>query len=228
MVVKGEFFVSSDVNAVNSAILSNNSKILVLSESDCGIYKNHNNVLGATILLPPYESICFLLNGDIANSSNIYYSYLSSKEPDSFLTAVFAALFKGQNIVLFVGPDEQNVGIIPILLEYLKNTFGIHITQNGTGYDDRFDYINLTKLYLNDYISVNDFLLLYPLNMNILEISLQKLMMDVNPFIEVRTVESCLNFFNEYKNRIKKADKFLVNPIAQTDCGGDNIAHLFR
>ena len=148
----------------------------------------------------------------------IYIEYLCSKEPDMFICAMLAALLKGINILIYLGPDEANMPFVGVLTQYLWNTYGIGPGTDSSRYTINIgmEHVVLSKLYLYDLINYQELFVLYPPGVKLEEYVIPKLMYELNPYVETPSKEAYEEYFNNFKERIKQNNnRILINPITR-------------
>jgi hypothetical protein len=159
--LKGNLYLTSDINVAQSAAFAGSKIILICEQSPFQIQVP--NVLLGTVLLPPYQAFMAELDGNNQEFYKQYIFHLSQKESDTFLCLIVAALLKGINIVFYIPKDEMQLQFPKVLSEYLFNCFGIIVgtSANVFMYDNSFDPVILMKLYLQNIITVEEFIMLY-------------------------------------------------------------------
>lgn len=203
--------------------LLNGIKVIAITEGNDQIQYKYPNILMASILLPPYEVMSAEIDGLADRANQLYIGYLMTKEPDVFISAVFTALVKGIPVGVYVPEDELELGFVRCLMEYIFNVFGIMIAGGSVrfSYNNTFDHINVCKMYLYDLISCSEFFKLYPDEIPIDMTVINKLVYELNPYIEEgNTLQNYLDYFNQMKFAIKmNANRMLIDPFER---GGPN------
>jgi len=211
----GSLYITNNLEIVNNAIY-NNCNILGLTESQDAIV-NLPNMSLVSILLPPPMAMSAELDGNMQAFTSMYYQHLATKEADACIVMIIAALAKGMNLILYVPKDESQLSFSGVLVQYLFEVYGITTgSDNNTfDYNPMYNAILCTRLYLHEYITYQDFLVLYPVNIPIMPESLPHLINDLGPMAPCLHSEvEFLNFFNMYKNDIKQSgNNFLQIPI---------------
>ena len=157
-----------------------------------------------------------------------YSDYLNSDEISSFITAIFKALTVGTNIILYLSPDEAKMRYAEIFMMYLANNRGIIVGTSTSpfNYNSAFDAVNLDYMYLESLITAQDLLLGYPMNTCIMNPSvINKLSLEVNPYLDDRTFSGYERYFNNLLASIKQNNNNILIPaIVQSkhicNCGG--------
>lgn len=215
----GQLLITIDIDLVNDTLTNGVGKVLVLSENqDNKTIFSSPNVIPASILLPPYESVMADLDGNTEMANIEYINYLCRKEPDMFICAILAALLKGINILIYIGKDEAEMPFVSSLIRLLYDQYGITIgtEHHQFMYNKAYDAVIDSKLYLYELITYQDFFILYPETVMIPDYLIPKLIVDMNPYVEVQTTDNYKMYFEGYKNRIKSNNnQLLINPISR-------------
>lgn len=193
-------------------------KIVDISEAE-----TNPKFLKASLLLPPYEAISELINGNVNDFRGYYFQYLASKECDYFLCAIYTAMINGSNIALFVNnQDEIGKQILESLVCYLYNSFGIipeipvhpETPQvNPFQFNDKLIPNNLDRIYAYDMIDANLYLMFYPGNGKIHTTMLPKLIHDLKPWVMKNTADNYVDVLTNLKNQMHESGRFLSIPI---------------
>ena len=189
--------------------MSMNFKVVDMSE---GVI--NPKFLKASLLLPPYEAMEYLIEDKMLEFVTIYFNFLSSPECDYFLSMIYYSLLKGNNVVIYVNnTDSIGSKILITLGEYMLNTFDImpEYIQCGYGmYTNNNMMILASVLYriynVYEFIDGYEFLRLYPDNISIDNMSIIKLANDIRPWLEDYSKESYSKFFENLKVRSKKSN----------------------
>ena len=215
--LKGILSMTTDYRIANAAML-NGHKILVLSEEPIQGFNlgQNNNIVPATVLLPPYPSVMAELDNDINTAYSQYIGYLNSREPNMFICAIIAALLKGINIVILVGANESEMKFIDWFFQYMSNSYGIHIQTNEFQfwYNKMFNGVILADLYGYDLIGYMEFFIRYPATLDLPKKVIPKLVMEMNPYVSDTSEIGYLRYFETFKNHIKENNNQpLINPL---------------
>ena len=215
MIPTGYINYAVDENTANNAIVKGDIVLVINDTIDERIYPS-DNVIHASILLPPFESICMLIDGTLEAFAASYYDYLLSRETDLYLLAISAGLFfRGSRIWLYFGSSEDNeiqFEIFKVLASYIAEGFGIFVGIPGMsqfGYDQTFDSFNLCRLLQSGLIGADVFVLNYPKDQSV------PLAMTDRLFRELG-----LQWFQYPEERMKYLDKY------KEDCQS-NMSILF-
>ena len=218
MIPTGYINYACDENTVNNAIVRGDIVLVINDNIDERIYPS-DNVIHASILLPPFESICLLID-DTKDAFAITYSdYLLSRETDLYLLAITAGVFfKGSRIWLYFGAHEDNevqFEIFKVLAAYMTEGFGIYVGIPGTcqfSYDQSFDSFNLCRLYQTGLIDIRTLMLNYPDNESFPFGTADRICreLDLQWF---KYPEERLIYLNKYKEQCKSNGDLLFDPL---------------
>ena len=224
MIPIGYINYACDENVVNNAIIRGDIVLVINDMIDERIYPS-DNVIHASILLPPFDSICLLIDGTKDAFVISYSDYLLSRETDLYLLAITAGVFfKGSKIWLYFGSHEDNeiqFEIFKVLASYIAEGFGIYIGIPGSnqfGYDQSFDSFNLCRLYQAGLIDCNMFLINYPENEIIPPGTTDRLTKELN-LQWFKYPEERIEYLNIFKNECKKAGSLLIDPLIVVEEG---------
>jgi hypothetical protein len=199
-------------------MLGNYRVVVIGSELDDGV-TTQLNALKATVLLPPYDAVMAEMDNNIEAFSAIYTQHLFQKAPSYMMAAIIKALMCGSNILLYLTVDEAEMLYSKFLLNHLRVNYGIIVgtTDNPFFYDVNYNWAICSLLYsFDDLMSTEEFFMLYPPTIQIPQNIILKLIDEVNPYIEERSLENYNNYFFEYKERIKRNNnRFVINPISR-------------
>ena len=218
MIPTGYINYACDENTVNNAIIRGDIVLVINDNIDERIYPS-DNVIHASILLPPFESICLLID-DTKDAFAITYSdYLLSRETDLYLLAITAGVFfKGSRIWLYFGAHEDNevqFEIFKVLAAYMTEGFGIYVGIPGTcqfSYDQSFDSFNLCRLYQTGLIDIRTLMLNYPDNESFPFGTADRICRELN-LQWFKYPEERLIYLNKYKEQCKSNGDLLFDPL---------------
>lgn len=218
MIPTGYINYACDENTVNNAIVRGDIVLVINDNIDERIYPS-DNVIHASILLPPFESICLLID-DTKDAFAISYSdYLLSRETDLYLLAITAGVFfKGSRIWLYFGAHEDNeiqFEIFRVLSAYIAEGFGLFVGVPGRiqfNYDSSFDSFNLCRLYQTGLIDIRTLMLNYPDNESFPFGTADRICreLDLQWF---KYPEERLIYLDKYKEQCKSNGDLLFDPL---------------
>lgn len=206
--IKGVIYVTNDMNMALS-LAPNHVVICVSDEAQRNVdFMTAVDGNVASILLPPPQASMLEMDGHIQEFKNMYFEHLSQKEPFDYICIILRALLNGNNILLYLTKDESEMYYMSALMEYMYTTFGVVIGSESNQFNIDYRYYNviLDTLYMNDFMDCNEYLLQYPIELQIQNpMIVNKLIIDVNPFVAGDTsLENYTRYFNDYKNIIKQ------------------------
>ena len=174
------------------------------------------NKLSAKILLPPYEATEAELDGNLELAFMRYYQYLSCMEPADYISVLLAAAVQGISIGLYFGPELKDMHFPKMFIEYLYNKGLVVGYKNTTPMilASHMPFI-LTELYGRQLIAVDRFMTMMPIDVDIPEIILPKLVSDLRPPTSFLEDGNYNKYFKNLIKEIHEAGKYLVCPIVE-------------
>lgn len=164
-----------------------------------------DNIQVASILLPSYDAVSAYLDGNLPLFQSMYFGQLSSRNCDEFITLIMLALYRGNNILIYISSDEiKELPYPKVLSMYLENIYGYypqrqyHGDQNILGeylHNQAYDPLILCKMYQYSFIDSEEFLNEYPPNIDIPIDVVNKLMYEESPVIQNPTPDTCKAYF---------------------------------
>lgn len=218
MIPTGYINYAQDENTVNAALMSGDIVLVINDDIDERIFPS-DNLMQASILLPPYESICMLIDDSRETFAISYTDYLLSRETDLYLLAILAGvMFKGSRIWLYFGSHEDNelqFEIFKVLSAYIAEGFGIFVGVPGRiqfNYDPTFDSFNLCRLYQTGLIDSRTLLMNYHDDEIVPPGTTDRICreLDLQWF---DTPEERVEYINRYKNQCKNYGDLLFDPL---------------
>ena len=164
-----------------------------------------DNIQVASILLPSYDAVSAYLDGNLPLFQSMYFGQLSGRNCDEFITLIMLALYRGNNILIYISSDEiKELPYPKVLSMYLENIYGYypqrqyHGDQNILGeylHNQAYDPLILCKMYKYSFIDSEEFLNEYPPNIDIPMDVVNKLMYEESPIIQNPTPDTCKAYF---------------------------------
>lgn len=222
--------ITTNPNDINDSIMRG-AKVIAVCDNAGDKYPG---TIPASLLLPPYEAISFILDQDMMHFMESYQRHLSKVEVMTYLLAIVTAMMSGKEIVVFIEPNEFADSIISGFNMFMSTTFGIHpnfgvppmVYGQQFWYDSNFDGTILILLYNKGFIPAAEFLARFPIEREILPpVSLQQLVTDVNPPVRERTSENYYKYFSDYSLSMKRFNKVLTEPLYH--CEGEADDHFY-
>lgn len=206
-------------------VISSNGWVVLLTENPIPFLKNHPNSLGASILLPPYESIAAEIDGNSQVSDEIYIRHLNSSVCSQYINAILVATIARTPIAIYIGKEELGMRFVQIFLNYLFNVYGITVGSNSMGIipsiDEKFLPIILNQLYLVNAIDYNVFMINYPVGYSLDMSVIPKMVAEVNPLIKGNDIASYYQYFSERLVETKNNNNIILeDPFIKGDDNG--------
>ena len=196
-ILTGKIFITDKIEIVNDFPITPMSRIINLDEDDI-LPKNNQYIIGGQCLLPPIEAKIAAAAGNEAAYDEHYRKTLTNPYNQTFMAALISFLYKGGNLLLFL-PELGYSLTCDKLIERVLRIYGIQIGKIGYEsneyhkiteselhcfYDANYTPMWLDMVYLSGVISPYEYLLEYPIGMNLgngnPEI-IEKLIMDLRP-----------------------------------------------
>ena len=198
MLLKGTIYITTDINLCLSN-LNMCKTIIIADEPD-----NYRipQAIGGSLLLPPYEAMTALIDGNDAEFNMGYMDYLNNNPSVyKFINIILQALIAGTNIIFLI--DSEGINFELSLREFFMTSFGILIGDSSHvfSYDITYTPIILNRLYISDDISKETYLTLYPNDMDIEPFFVSKLSYEFN--IILNDIRIANEYFKKYSKVLK-------------------------
>lgn len=203
--------VVTDLNMIGPAINDINYLYIAALTND---YPKIPSIINAMILVPPTELLMQWADGNETILYSGYQKYLCSPDADSMIVALLAALTK-RNIILYIPKDDFNIyGMI--LLNHLAYIYGITCNFMNTRFcidKTKIPYI-ISKFYMMDLMTFNDYLESYPSTARLPEWVINKMAME-HPLPGQHTFVDYVVHFNNLnaQNKINRPPVVMVEMI---------------
>ena len=163
------------------------------------------NIQVASILLPSYDAVSAYLDGNLPLFQSMYFGQLSGRNCDEFITLIMLALYRGNNILIYISSDEiKELPYPKVLSMYLENIYGYYPPRQYPGdqnilgeylHNQAYDPLIFCKMYQYSFIDSEEFLNAYPPNIDIPFDVVNKLMYEESPEIQNPTPDTCKAYF---------------------------------
>lgn len=198
MLLKGTIYITNDINLCLSN-LNMCKTIIIADEPD-----NYRipQAVGGSLLLPPYEAMSALVDGEENIFKSIYMDYLNNNlSVYKFINIILQALIAGTNIIFLI--DSEGINFEIVLREYFMASFGIIIGDSGHVFSCDITYtpVILNRLYISDDISKETYLTLYPYEADIDPFFVNKLSLEFN--MKFKDIVTAHNYFKRYSKVLK-------------------------
>ena len=209
----GSINVTSDIKLVEDVLYSGGVKVVIVDEENPFQGANNIVVMGS-VLLPPYEALAAMIDGETRIFAQIYHEYLCRREPESFIVLLITCLYRGMNILLFI-PDQEADFLQPLLYQFAL--FGIIVgsVSNVFMINPQQEPQRVILMYLYDYITADEYLKMLPINVPIDERVLPLLIRDINPHLPVYSKDDYLRYFENYRHRVINSNKPIIVPFTR-------------
>lgn len=205
--IKGTIYVTYDINLC-IANLNTCKNIIIADEPD--MYQVPDKI-GGSLLLPPYEALAAIIDGDEDKFRYEYLSYLTNDiTVNKFINIILQALLAGTNIIFLM--DREGPKFDTVLKEFFAMSFGIFIGDSSNQFQFDINYlpIILNRLYFEDEISAGYYLTLFPIEIPFDSYSLRKLAYEHQvPF----TGEYDMNNYFKKMSKINKNGGLIRNVV---------------
>ena len=216
-ILKGQIYITDDVNIVYQFPIGPMNKIINLDEDD--VLPENNSIIGGTCLLPPINAKIAEADGDERLYDSYYIDHLQSPYQQQFIAALLSFLYKGGNLLLFL-PELGYTNTRDKFVQFMYALYGVHIgIMNHPNpqvamcfYDNTAIPIWLNLIYSARVITGREYLTLIPENADILNNNqvVDMLMKELKPF-GVNINERLNSLVSMHKALHKNAN--VVSPI---------------
>lgn len=176
MILKGTIYITNDINLCLSNL--NMCKTIVIADEPDQY--NIPGKIGGSLLLPPYEAMEYLIDGDMNSFNREYLNYLQTNySVDKFVSIIIQALIAGTNIIFLLEDEEELTDQIEVtLLNFFVMQYGIIIgtSSRSFAFDTTYTPFILNKLYAEEDMPKETYLNLFPQEIPFDQFTLQKLM----------------------------------------------------
>lgn len=214
MQIKGNIYITTDINLIMSIAddVNNPTEIVFIGEPDQNLVKRIRGIIGS-VILPSYNTVRAILDNN-PNFVNMYKKDLSQEYPMTFLATIIKALIMGKNILLYMTKDEHEM-YFSVLQSFILETFGIVIgnEQKQPAYSNKFDANVCNILYSFSLMTMPEYMFSYPINMEIPQNIIRKMIYEYNPYVTVTSYEGYKQYFEDYRKDLLKYKRPLIIPI---------------
>ena len=198
MLLKGTIYITNDINLclTNMAMC----KTIIIADEP----ENYRmpQAIGGSLLLPPYQALELLVDGNERDFEFEYDQYLNNDiSVYKFINIILQALIVGTNIIFLV--ESNDIDFMKVLKRYFAVSFGIILgdSMNPFSFDINYTTSILNRLYSCDDISKETYLSLYPLEFDIDPFCVGKLQADFN--MRFNNIQSAHEYFKRYSQMLK-------------------------
>lgn len=198
MLLKGTIYITNDINLclTNMAMC----KTIIIADEP----ENYRipQAIGGSLLLPPYQALELLVDGNERDFEFEYDQYLNNDiSVYKFINIILQALIVGTNIIFLV--ESNDIDFMKVLRRYFAVSFGIILgdSMNPFSFDINYTPTILNRLYSCDDISKETYLSLYPLEFDIDPFCVGKLQADFN--MRFNNIKEAHEYFKRYSQVLK-------------------------
>ena len=198
MLLKGTIYITNDINLclTNMAMC----KTIIIADEP----ENYRmpQAIGGSLLLPPYQALELLVDGNEGDFEFEYDQYLNNDiSVYKFINIILQALIVGTNIIFLV--ESNDIDFMKVLRRYFAVSFGIILgdSMNPFSFDINYTTSILNRLYSCDDISKETYLSLYPLEFDIDPFCVGKLQADFN--MRFNNIKEAHEYFKRYSQMLK-------------------------
>lgn len=204
-------------------ILLSRGKIIVLTEDIPQYLQSPQygaSCLMATCLLPDYEAVSHFVDGDMQGFHNIYMNMLASPECNIYFVSILSAIINNIPLGFIFGTEEIEAKSMFEILQFFRMTYGITLGVNNPptpGWmDPNYVMQNETVLYLNNLLTPQEFLMMYPEDGPIDQGVLMKLVYELNPPVKTGNgppEHEYENYFRYCMKVLKQNNRVMIDPL---------------
>ena len=213
---KASIYITCDPQLVMQAPYAN-QRVIAITESGPELSMFPPGLVNmGSVLTPNVETMNAELDQEYDVSDHMYREYLSGSVQDKFIILMLTALYKGTNILLYIPKDEYTEFTFKnVLLSHIYQLYGVVVgtPEVQFGFDPNYFPLILSKMYLYDYITSDEFVMQYPEDIGLFPDVVMKLTMDINPYINSNNPEDFHRYFLEYIKNCHKNNVPLTIPI---------------
>lgn len=198
MLLKGTIYITNDINLclANMAMC----KTIIIADEP----ENYRmpQAIGGSLLLPPYQALELLVDGNERDFEFEYDQYLNNDiSVYKFINIILQALIVGTNIIFLV--ESNDIDFMKVLRRYFAVSFGIILgdSMHPFSFDINYTTSILNRLYSCDDISKETYLSLYPLEFDIDPFCVGKLQADFN--MRFNNIKEAHEYFKRYSQMLK-------------------------
>lgn len=209
-------------------ILLSGGKLIVISE-EVPDYLNSpqygTSCIRANNLLPNYEAVSYFIDNDYAGYVNCYHQLLMQPESTIYFATIISAIINNIPIGFIFGNEEIEAAAAIEFNNFMLGTYGIKLGHElpfreeppmPYGMMDSASIANnMSLLYMNNLLTPQEFLFIYPADASIGFECMQKLIYDTQPAIISQDMGDYIAYFDQFRKNIHRANKMLVDPMVR-------------
>lgn len=209
-------------------ILLSGGKLIIISE-EIPEYLNSpqygTSCIRANNLLPNYEAVSYFIDNDYMGYVNCYNQMLMQPESTIYFATIISAIINNIPIGFIFGNEEIEATAAIEFNNFMLRTYGIKLghelsfREEGPlplGLMDPASIAsNMSLLYMNNLLTPQEFLYIYPLDVEIGFECMQKLICDTQPMLMSQDMGDYIAYFDQFRKNIHKSNKMLVDPMVR-------------
>lgn len=210
------------------SILLSGGKLIIVSEEipdyltspQCG-----TSCIRANNLLPSYEAVNCFIDNDYMGFLNLYNQLLMSPESTVYFVTIISAIINSIPIGFIFGNEEIEAAAAIEFNNFMLRTYGIKLGHSlqfreeppmPMGMmDSAYTANNMSLLYMNNLLTPQEFLYIYPQDADINYECMQKLIFDVQPVLVSQDMSDYIAYFEQLRGNIHRSNKMLVDPMVR-------------
>lgn len=210
--LNGQLWATSDIKLVEQAMIQG-FRVIYLGDplSIDPAYRDKFAI--ATSLVPDYNAMALLVDGNIDGFIQMYMMSLNSKSAMEMMSVILACLYKGVSIIFYLPPEASGLNFIQYLLQYIELNFGITTNTKTTQFAFKPEFFGriVELLYLNNFVSAQEYLIN---STSLDDMTIRKLVVELHPMVSDPTnINEIVAWFSRYKDELVKTGKPLINGI---------------
>jgi hypothetical protein len=226
--LRGRLYASNDPGSIPDAL---SCGFVVIALVDVGNALQYPNCAIMSSLLPPPDAITDILNGNVPLGVQKYTAYLADAAREDSIVCLLAALYqKPANFLLYTEfePDRE-FHILETLSTFLANAFGIIVGGYRlpnrpalTMRSPQFDFTISDLLYVNGFITVQEYVRMIPPNAVPSPRAMSVLLRHINYGFKSMEdcARACMGMINDIRMELttgKKSPIMMVTPTLSKD-----------
>lgn len=192
IIINASIYSTNDANIVVNGLDQNT--ILITLEEDGSIFNlMSNNIVKATILLPPPQVPIALIDGNVNSAVEMYMQHLGSPVVREFINTLIYVLYNSKNILIYSPITELTQFVESNLYGFLANNYGLIVggPNNQFDYNPDYQWFIDSSLYLSGYLSPTEFAEYYPEDIPVDMEVINKLIYETG-HTEIPGIENCI------------------------------------
>ncbi|MBP5598334.1 MAG: hypothetical protein J6Y02_23405 [Pseudobutyrivibrio sp.] len=198
----GTIYLTSDLAVVERTLQTRSAKVVVIDEEN-PFPQAMDMITMASILLPPYEALSAMVDGEIEIFRQIYFDYLNMPDPAGFMAILIMCIYRGINLLFYIPNDEADF-IAPLIGKF--SSFGVMIGDQARPFfmDPAAEPFRLSMVTYYGVMSAEEYLQRLPIECPVDPNILPMLIKFYNPHLPDYSIESYLAYFKDLCNKMHR------------------------